>query len=96
MVIKYNNVSSKKNVIPIDMAILAPSIQPKDDAPKLAKILGISIDEYGFFQENDPYASSVISSKPGIFIVGCAQGAKNIQDSVSQANAAVGKILSSK
>ena len=96
MVVKYNNGSSSKNVLPVDMVILAPSIQPKHDAQELAKTLGISVDEYGFFKENDPYASSVLSSKPGIFIVGCAQGAKNIQDSVSQANAAVGKILSLK
>jgi heterodisulfide reductase subunit A len=94
-VVKYNNVSGKKNVLPVDMVILAPAIVPKDNASQLAETLGISIDEYAFFQEKNPYISSVISSKPGIFIVGCAQGAKNIQDSVSQANAAVGKILSS-
>jgi len=91
--IKYNN-GGKKNVKSVDMVILAPAIIPKDDASQLAKTLGISIDEYGFFKEEKIDDSSVISSKPGIFIVGCAQGAKNIQDSVSQANAAVGKILS--
>jgi heterodisulfide reductase subunit A len=92
-VVKYSS-KGKKNVLPVDMVILAPAIEPKNDAPKLAKTLGISEDDYGFFKEENPYESSVISSKPGIFIVGCAQGAKNIQDSVSQANAAVGKILS--
>ena len=92
--VKYNNGTGKKNSLTGDMVILAPAIEPKSDASQLAKTLGISTDEYGFFQEGDPYGSSVISSKPGIFIVGCAQGAKNIQDSVSQANAAVGKILS--
>ena len=76
------------------MVILAPAIEPKDDASKLAKILGISVDEYGFFKEENPYVSSVITSKPGVFIAGCSQGAKNIQDSVSQAGASVGKTLS--
>jgi len=92
--VKYNNGSGKKDVITVDMVILAPAIKPKDSAAQLAKTLGISVDEYGFFKEENPYVSSVISSKPGIFIAGCAQGAKNIQDSVAQANAAVGKILS--
>ena len=92
-VVKYTS-KGKKNTLPVDMVILAPAIEPKSDAPKLAKTLGILEDDYGFFKEENPYVSSVISSKPGIFIVGCAQGAKNIQDSVSQANAAVGKILS--
>jgi heterodisulfide reductase subunit A len=95
-VVKYNNGSGKKNVLPVDMVILAPAVVPKDNASQLAKTLGLSVDEYGFFKEKDPYVSSVISSKPGIFIAGCVQGAKNIQESVSQANAAVGKILSSK
>ena len=95
IVVKYNNGSSKKNIQSFDMVILAPAIVPKNNSLQLAKTLGISIDEYGFFQEKNPYDSSVISSKTGIFVVGCAQGAKNIQDSVSQANAAVGKILSS-
>jgi heterodisulfide reductase subunit A2 len=92
-VVKYSS-KGKKNTLPVDMVILAPAIEPKNDAPELAKTLGISKDDYGFFKEENPYVSSVISSKPGIFIVGCAQGAKNIQDSVSQASAAVGKVLS--
>jgi len=93
--VKYNNGNGKKNSRLVDMVILAPAIEPRDDASKLAKILGISLDEYGFFKEEKPEVSSVVTSKPGVFIAGCAQGAKNIQDSVSQANAAVGKILSS-
>jgi len=95
IVVKYNTVTGKKDSLKVDMVILAPAIEPRNTAPELAKTLGITLDEYGFFKEENPYVSSVISSKPGVFIVGCAQGAKNIQDSVSQASAAVGKILSS-
>jgi heterodisulfide reductase subunit A len=94
-VVKYNNGAGKKEVATADMVILAPAIEPAHDVSKLAKTLGISLDEYGFFEEENPDISSINSSKPGVFIVGCAQGPKNIQDSVSQASAAVGKILSS-
>ena len=93
--VKYNNGRDKKGTLPVDMVILAPAIEPSADASKLAKNIGLNLDEYGFFQEENPEDSSVVSSKPGVFIVGCSQGAKNIQDSVSQASAAVGKILSS-
>ena len=93
--IKYYDESSKKNSIAVDMVILAPAIVPNEDASKLAKILGITIGDYGFFKEEDQNVSSVVTSKPGVFIVGCSQGPKNIQDSVCQAGAAVGKILSS-
>jgi len=92
IIIDYND-GGKKNSLSVDMVILAPAIVPNSSSSKLAKILDISLDEYGFFNEDKTNDSSVISSKSGIFIVGCAQGAKNIQDSVSQASAAVGKIL---
>ena len=92
--VKYNNGSGKKGTLPVDMVILAPAIEPSPDAANLAKTLGIALDEYGFFKEENPEGSSVVSSKPGVFIAGCSQGAKNIQESVSQASAAVGKILS--
>ena len=95
MAVDYNNGSGKKSTLPVDMVILAPAIEPSTDTSKLAKTLGINLDEYGFFREESPEGSSIISSKPGIFIAGCSQGAKNIQESVSQATAAVGKILSS-
>jgi len=93
--IKYNNGNGKKNNVKVDMVILAPAIVPKNDASDLAKIFDISVDKFGFFKEAEHNVSSVFSSKPGVFIVGCSQGPKNIQDSVSQASAAVGKILSS-
>ena len=92
--VKYSNGNGKKGNLPVDMVILAPAIEPRDDASKLAKILDISLDEYGFFKEENQDVSSVITSNPGVFIAGCVQGPKNIQDSVSQASAAVGKILS--
>jgi len=94
MAVKYSNGNGKKSSLPVDMVILSPAIEPNDDASKLAKILNISLDEYGFFKEENQDVSSVITSNPGVFIAGCVQGPKNIQDSVSQASAAVGKILS--
>ena len=92
--VKYNNGTGKKSTTLVDMVILAPAIEPGHTSSNLAKTLGLSVDEYGFFKEENSDISSVISSKPGVFIAGCAQGAKNIQDSVSQASAAAGKILS--
>jgi heterodisulfide reductase subunit A len=92
--IKYEDEQGKKTGTTVDMVILAPALVPKEDTPKLANILGIPIGNYGFFKEEENN-SSVVTSKPGVFIVGCSQGPKNIQNSVLQAEAAVGKILSS-
>jgi heterodisulfide reductase subunit A len=92
--INYSDNRGKKGSVTVDMVILAPAIEAAKDNTKLAKTLDIKLDEYGFFKENNYEDSSIISTKPGIFIIGCSQGPKNIQESVSQANAAVGKILS--
>jgi len=91
--VTYSNGAKKESLL-VDMVILASSLEPKEDTAPLAKVLGISVDEYGFFKEDYLQGSSVTTSKPGVFIAGCAQGPKNIQNSVAQANAAVGKILS--
>ena len=95
MIVRYASVDNKKVNIPVDMVILSSAIRPSEDVVKLAEILGIPLDEYGFFKEKSQDGFSVVTSKPGIFVAGCIQGPKNIQESVSQAIAAVGKILSS-
>lgn len=90
MVIK-RILNGKEDSLPVDMVILAPAIEPREDAPKLAKVLAIPRDEHGFFRE-EPYAL-VATPREGVFIAGCAQDPKDIQDSVAQSEAAVGRIL---
>ena len=84
-------VNGKESSFPMDMVILAPAIEPREDASKLAKVLAIPQDEHGFFQE-EPYIP-IATPREGVFIAGCAQDPKDIQDSVAQSEAAVGRIL---
>ncbi len=93
--VNYTNGAKKNNQTEFDMIILAPAILPHNTTENLSKILGVSTDNFGFFKEKDLQDSSVVTSKSGIFVIGCAQGPKNIQDSIAQAEAAVGKILTS-
>jgi len=92
--VTYKNEVDKENSISVDMVILAQAIVPRVDATELANTLDIAQDENGFFKEDHYELGSVTSPKDGIFIVGCAQGPKDIQSSVAQADAAVGKIIS--
>jgi heterodisulfide reductase subunit A len=96
MTVKYKTESqkSKAESRKVDMAILAPAIEPRENASELAKILGITQDKHGFFAEKDSQVASVDSPVDGIFVVGCAQDPKDIQDSVAQSKAAAGRILS--
>ena len=92
--VKYKNENNKKS-LPIDMVILSPAVEPTSDTFKLAELTGISQGDKGFFSEEHEKLAPISTSTEGVYIVGCAQGPKNISETVVQAGAATGKILSS-
>lgn len=94
LAIKYKTEDGKENTLNVDMLILAPAIEPETDSAKLAEILAIPQDEHGFFSEKEPDLDSVDTSREGIFIAGCAQSPKDVPDTVAEAEATVGRILS--
>jgi len=93
--IGYKDENGSKNNIQVDMIILAPAVEPTADASKLAELTSISQDDEGFFSEEHEKLGPVSTSTDGVYIVGCAQGPKNISETMVQAGAATGKILSS-
>ena len=72
----------------VDMVVLSCAMVPSEGNEKLAKILGINLDENGFFKEAHPKLRPVETNIQGIYICGCAQGPKDIPDSIVQAKAA--------
>jgi len=93
--IKYNDENGSKTSLTVDMVILAPAVEPATDASKLAEITGISQGDEGFFEEEHEKINPISTSTEGIYIVGSAQGPKNISETLVQSEAAAGKILSS-
>ena len=93
--IKYIDENGNKNSLLVDMVILAPAIEPTSDVSELAEIAGISQGDGGFFAEEHEKLNPVSTSTDGVYIVGCAQGPKNISDTIVQSGAAAGKILAS-
>jgi heterodisulfide reductase subunit A len=91
--ITYTGINGDKHESKTDMVILAPAMEPADGTEDLAGILNISLDETGFFQEAHHHLNPVATSTEGIFIVGAAHGPKGISESMIQAQAAAGKIL---
>jgi heterodisulfide reductase subunit A len=74
-----------------DMVVLSSALIPSRLNEKLSEILGIDLDENGFFKEGEIGGDPIGTSRKGIFICGCAQGPKDIPDSVAQASAASAK-----
>jgi len=94
LAIKYKTEDGKENTLTVDMVILNPALEPGADSSKLAEILNIPQSKDGFFSEKQPDLTSVDTVKEGIFIAGCAQGPKDIAETVAEAEATAGKILS--
>ncbi len=68
-----------------DLVVLCPALIPKATNKELAGILGLELDEYGFFESKDPLFAPADTNVPGVFICGYCQGPKDIPESVAQA-----------
>jgi heterodisulfide reductase subunit A len=74
-----------------DLIILATPMVPADNLKELAMMLKVPLDRTGFFLEAHVKLRPLDFATDGIFLCGCAQWPKNIQDSVSQASGAAGR-----
>ncbi|MCL6580278.1 MAG: CoB--CoM heterodisulfide reductase iron-sulfur subunit A family protein, partial [Firmicutes bacterium] len=79
--------------VEVDMVVLAPAMTPRRDAAKVAQILSVSYDGYGFLNEAHPKLRPVETNTAGIFLAGACQGPKDIPDTVAQASAAAAKVV---
>lgn len=80
--------------IPVDMVILCNAIEPRKDADQVRKLFSISKSPDGFFLERHPKLDPTSTTTDGVYIAGCAQGPKDIPDTVAQASSAAARILS--
>lgn len=78
--------------IQADLVILATALEPPAGARQLAACLNIDLDQDGFFKESHPITDPTRSSRQGIYLAGCCQGPKDIPMSVTQGQAAAGRI----
>jgi heterodisulfide reductase subunit A len=74
-----------------DMVILSIGIEPRHDSDVVQKLLTLSRTSDGFFMEAHPKLRPVDAPTPGVFMCGCAEGPKDIKDSVTQASAAASR-----
>lgn len=71
-----------------DLVVLATAIEPAPDLEELGRKLGITCGSEGFLKEMHTKLYPVETPMRGIYIAGCAQGPKDIPETVSQARAA--------
>lgn len=71
-----------------DLVVLSVGLIPNPATAPIQKMLGLPVSDDGFLAESHPKLRPVETAIEGVFICGCAQGPKDIPDSVAQAKAA--------
>jgi heterodisulfide reductase subunit A len=94
LLVEFETDSSGKKQVAVDMVVLAAAVEPNKDTEKLAELLDIPRDKYGFFSEAHTLMKPCATTREGVFVAGSCQGPKDISESVAQGTAAAGKILS--
>jgi heterodisulfide reductase subunit A len=77
----------------VDMVVLAVGLEPRKDAREIIDILRLSQSGDGFYMEAHPKLAPVNTATDGVFLAGCAQGPKDIPDTVAQAKGAASSAL---
>jgi len=90
--IKYEDtLTGEMNNLQVDLVVLCTALVPPQGNRSLAEILGVKVDEYGFFEVQHQLQTPLDATAPGIFLCGCCQGPKDIPDSIAQAKGAAAR-----
>ncbi|MEM2511010.1 MAG: hydrogenase iron-sulfur subunit [Candidatus Methanomethylicia archaeon] len=74
-----------------DLVVLSIGMDPDPDNRRLANMLGLQLDEYGFFTEYHPKLKPSDTFRSGIYLAGACSGPKDITESTLQAGLAASK-----
>ncbi|MBN1433594.1 CoB--CoM heterodisulfide reductase iron-sulfur subunit A family protein [Candidatus Fermentibacterales bacterium] len=76
-----------------DLVVLATAIVSQPGVQDLVRKLKIQVDKDGFLSEAHPKLRPVESITTGFYLAGCAQGPKDIPETVAQASGAASKVI---
>jgi heterodisulfide reductase subunit A len=77
----------------VDMVVLSSAIEAPADASRVGSLFGLSRTSDGWFAEAHPKLKPVETNTDGVFLAGCAQGPKDVPDTVAHAGAAASMAL---
>ncbi len=88
-----NTAGSSLDFYDLDMLVLAVGIEPAAGTHRLQEMMGLQLSPDGFFLEAHPKLQPVDAATRGVFYAGCAEGPKDIKESVTQASAAAARAI---
>ncbi|MHB1711213.1 MAG: FAD-dependent oxidoreductase [Acidimicrobiales bacterium] len=78
----------------MDMVVLSVGMEPSEGTRKVAGVLGIEQNKYGFIQTAHPPLDTVSTSRPGILVCGAALGPSDLEDCASTGGSAAARAVS--
>lgn len=75
-----------------DLVVLGAGLRPRSDAEGMSRVLGVPLDEDGFFASAEP-RDPTLTRVPGIVLAGACLGPMDIPDAVASGSAAAGAAL---
>ncbi len=86
-----DHILNKTVITRADYLVLSTGIRPHSSSSEIAEKLKLTRNEDGFFLESHVKLAPVDFPTEGIFLAGLAHSPKNLQESISQAQAAAGR-----
>jgi heterodisulfide reductase subunit A len=94
LTIRYENMETGEvEELKVNLLVLCSAMVPSRGNEELAKILGIEVDEDGFFKSAKPWKAPFETNVEGIYLAGSCQEPMDIPDSISQASGAAAKAV---
>jgi len=92
LIIHYEDLTDGKlHYFKANLVVLASPLVPSKGSRKIAEILDIGLDKYGFFKEINPF-DKLSSEREGIFLCGFCQGPLDIPETVADASGVANKV----
>jgi heterodisulfide reductase subunit A len=77
-----------------DLVVISPAMVPSEGTRQMADMLGLNVDEFGWWTEAEGNLAPLETGRAGVFLAGAGIGPKDIPEAVSQGSGAAGKVLS--
>jgi len=94
LLVYYSDPDTKQiRALEADMVVLATALVPRKAAGDLSKVMGLQLDEHGFFQVPEPNLRPTDTEVSGIFSAGYCQRPMDIPEAVAQGSAAAARAI---
>ena len=79
--------------VTMDVVVLAVGMEPSQGTRRMAEVLGLPTNKYGFVETDHDRLDTVTTTVPGVYVAGAATGPSDLDDSISAAGAAAAKAV---